>query len=166
MFAHDVLPDGPLTVTAYQSMAFEPGTAPLIAALVSRGGRVLLPRIAGAELRWVPITRDTEFARGPLGIMEPVGPSLDPVPSPLARADVLFVPGLAVDRRGRRLGQGGGYYDKARADVPSHTNGGPLRVAVLFDDEVLDVVPSTEHDCVVDCVLTPAGVVTIDARTA
>jgi len=71
-----------------------------------------------------------------------------------------------VDRRGRRLGQGGGYYDKALADVPSHTNGGPLRVAVLFDDEVLDVVPSTEHDCVVDCVLTPAGVVTIDARTA
>jgi 5-formyltetrahydrofolate cyclo-ligase len=40
-----------------------------------------------------------------------------------------------------------------------HADGGPLRVVVLFDDEVVDQVPSEPHDCRVDVALTPSGVI-------
>ena len=75
----------------------------------------------------------------------------------------MFVPGLAVDRSGHRLGQGGGYYDRTLASVPSHADGGPLLVIVLFDDEVRDEVPYEPHDCRVDAALTPGGVVRFTA---
>jgi len=105
----------------------------------------------------------SEYARGPLGIAEPTGPSLPSHPSPLTRAAVLFMPGLSVDRQGRRLGQGGGYYDRALADVPPHSAGGPLRVALIFDDEFVDEVPVEDHDCTVDVVVTPERTITIRA---
>jgi 5-formyltetrahydrofolate cyclo-ligase len=157
-----LLPDGADTVTAYQSMAQEPGTGPLIDAVLARGLRVLLPRIDGRELRWVEVRSTTRFTRGPLGIMEPEGPALGYEPSPLLAADVLFLPGLAVDHTGRRLGQGGGYYDKALAAIPAHADGGPLRVAVLFDDEYVEQVPSEDHDCSVDAVITERRMVRVE----
>jgi 5-formyltetrahydrofolate cyclo-ligase len=157
-----LLPDGAVTVTAYQSMAQEPGTGPLINAILARGLHVLLPRIDGRELRWVEVRSTTQFTRGPLGIMEPEGPALGHEPSPLLGADVLFLPGLAVDHTGRRLGQGGGYYDKALAAIPAHADGGPLRVAVLFDDEYVERVPSEDHDCSVDAVITERRMVRVE----
>ncbi len=39
-----------------------------------------------------------------------------------------------------------------------HRNGGPIRIAVVFADEVLDQVPINEHDCRVDLALTEAGI--------
>ena len=61
----------------------------------------------------------------------------------------MLVPALAVDRHGRRLGQGGGSYDRAlpRTSAPV--------VAVVFGDEVLDTLPAEPHDRSVDGVLTP-----------
>ena len=50
-------------------------------------------------------------------------------------------------------------YDRALAAVPAHADGGPLRVVVLFDDEVVDHLPAEPHDCHVDGALTPSGVV-------
>jgi len=146
-------------VSAYQSMPSEPGTGALIADLRLRGDTVLLPRIVGRDLEWVEVTHGTEFARGPLGILEPTGPGLPVRPHPLADAEVLFMPALAVDHSGRRLGQGGGYYDKALAGLRRFADGGPLRVALLFDDELVDSVPSEDHDCLVDAVVTPNRVV-------
>jgi 5-formyltetrahydrofolate cyclo-ligase len=156
--ATELLPATPVLATAYQSMPTEPGTAPLIAALLERGDRLLLPRIRGRALDWVEVTAETPFARGPLGIMEPTGSALPDEPPPLLAADVLFLPGLSVDRSGRRLGQGGGYYDFELSSVPRHVEGGPLRVALLFDDEFVDEVPHESHDCVVDVVVTPTEV--------
>ena len=43
--------------------------------------------------------------------------------------------------------------------MPAHAAGGPLRVAVVYDDEVLDEVPYEPHDITVDGVLTPSGLV-------
>jgi len=148
-------PTSGILVSAYQSMPSEPGTGALLADLRSRGDRVLLPRIVGRDLEWVEVSGGAEFARGPLGILEPTGPGLPVRPHPLVDADVLFMPALAVDHAGRRLGQGGGYYDKALAQVPRFADGGPLRVALLFDDELVDAVPSDDHDCSVDAVITP-----------
>jgi len=70
---------------------------------------------------------------------------------------VVLVPALAIDRAGFRLGQGGGYYDRLLADVPRHADGGPLLVAVVHDDELLDALPHEPHDRPVDAVLTPTA---------
>ena len=157
------LPTQPSLVSAYISLPPEPGTRDLVAGILAGGHRLVVPRITGSGLEWVEIDATSEYARGPLGISEPTGPSLRSQPSPLVSAAVLFMPGLAVDRRGRRLGQGGGYYDKSLASVPVHASGGPLRIALLFDDEFVDEVPSEDHDCIVDVVVTPERTVTIAA---
>jgi 5-formyltetrahydrofolate cyclo-ligase len=147
----------PHALSAYLSLPTEPGTDALLAAADAAGHAIRVPRIAGRGLQWVAVRPDTDLVTGPLGIREPVGPALDA--AELAGLDLMLVPGLAVDRSGHRLGQGGGYYDRALSSVPSHADGGPLLVVVLFDDEVLDEVPHDSHDCRVDAVLTPGGII-------
>lgn len=147
----------PMAVATYLSLPTEPGTDPLNAALLAAGHQVRAPRIRGDHLEWVKLATDSELHDGPMGIREPVGPALPA--SALADVSVVFLPGLAADRSGHRLGQGGGFYDRALAQAPAHADGGPLRVVVLFDDEVLDDVPTEPHDCRVDVALTPETVV-------
>lgn len=155
--AMSLLPSPRAIVSAYLSLPTEPGTDPLVEAAHAAGHAIRVPRIDGRDLSWVALAPDTVLDRGPLGIREPRGAALDP--RSLATLDVMFVPGLAVDRLGHRLGQGGGYYDRTLTSVPSHDHGGPLIVTVLFDDEVLDEVPYEAHDCRVDAALTPAGII-------
>jgi len=145
------LPQQPGNITCFMSMPGEPGTGPLLSRLLERGHRVWMPRIMGHALSWVHVTADTEYVTGPLGIREPVGPAVES----LEFADVVLMPALAVDPAGRRLGQGGGYYDGALADLPVLVDGGPMLVALVHDDEVVDEVPIEEHDRLVDAIVTP-----------
>lgn len=161
MHALSLLPSRPGTLSAYLSLPTEPGTDPLIAAVQAMRHGIRVPRIDGRELQWVALQPDTVLDVGPLGIREPQGPTLGV--DELAGLDLMLVPGLAVDRLGRRLGQGGGYYDRTLASVPSHVEGGPLLAIVLFDDEVLDEVPHEPHDCRVDAAVTPGGLIRFPA---
>ena len=71
---------------------------------------------------------------------------------------VVLAPALGVDVHGNRIGKAGGYYDRLLAgldDVDAAVR--PLVVAVVHDDEVVDVVPAEAHDRPVDGVLTPSG---------
>lgn len=152
-----LLPASPRRVTCYRSLPTEPGTEPLISALLAAGHDVWLPRIDGVDLRWVPVHEDSSYTVGPLGILEPDGAADADLAK--ARPDVVLLPGLAVDAAGHRLGQGGGFYDRSLAPLPLHADGGPLRVTLLFDEEVLEHVPTESHDCTVDVVITPERVV-------
>ena len=69
----------------------------------------------------------------------------------VARADAVLVPALAVDRAGNRLGRGGGSFDRALARV------GPLipLIALLYDDELVEQVPTAPHDIPVRAAVTP-----------
>jgi len=60
----------------------------------------------------------------------------------IARAGLVLVPALAADRRGVRLGQGGGYYDMT---LPLAGPGASL-VVVLNDEELVDELPAEPHD--------------------
>lgn len=84
---------------------------------------------------------------------QPAGPVLGP--EGLAEADVVLVAALAVDEGGSRLGQGGGWYDRA---LLAARPGVPV-VAAVFEDEVFPagVLPREDHDRVVDAVITPTG---------
>jgi 5-formyltetrahydrofolate cyclo-ligase len=64
----------------------------------------------------------------------------------------VLVPALAVDRSGRRLGRGGGSFDRALCRVDRSRT-----LALVYDDEVLDEIPAEPHDCRVGGILTPSG---------
>lgn len=68
-------------------------------------------------------------------------------------ADLIFIPALAVDKSGQRLGKGKGYYDRALADLEDVA---PV-IAVVFDDEIIDEVPTEDHDHPVDAVVSPTS---------
>ena len=65
--------------------------------------------------------------------------------------DFVLVPGLAFDRRGGRLGYGGGFYDKLLADGLSQ---GAWLVAGAFECQMVEKVPVDEHDMPMDVVVT------------
>jgi 5-formyltetrahydrofolate cyclo-ligase len=140
------------TVAAYVSIGTEPGTSVLIEALRERGKRVLLPVLQpDNDLDWAVHTGDLVPARR--GLLEPVGPTVGP--DAIAWADVVLLPGLAVDRTGMRLGRGGGSYDRALGRVPV----GTPTVVLLYDGEIVDAVPAEPHDRRVTHAVTPAGLI-------
>ena len=147
-----------LIVTCYLSLVTEPDTGLLIRNLLARGASVLVPRVAGHHLDWLLISDGQEVRPGPFGIREPAGIPVGRGGAPLADCTALFLPALAIDEHGYRLGQGGGFYDRTLADVATHDRGGPIRVAVVFEEEILPRVPTDAHDCRVDLALTEAGV--------
>lgn len=138
-------------VALYASMPAEPDTAPLLRHLFDNGLELLLPRVHGEHLEWVLFTVDSTVAPGAFGISEPMD---GPVVS-LSTADVIVIPALAVDGTGMRLGQGGGYYDRALAKVSA-----PI-IALIFDEDLLDDIPSEPHDRRVDVIVTPSRTVEI-----
>ena len=83
------------------------------------------------------------------GVLEPTGPWLPP--TAVADASVLFIPALAVDRRGARLGRGRGFYDRTLG----LRNPDARLIAVVRDEELLDEVPHEPHDVPVTHALTP-----------
>jgi 5-formyltetrahydrofolate cyclo-ligase len=138
------------TIAAFVSVDTEPPTRTLLDHLVGSGTRVLLPVIDAMALDWAAYTGPADLTAGPLGITEPTTPRLGA--DAVLAADIVLVPALAVDRSGNRLGRGRGFYDRALIDVAA-----PI-VAVVYDDELLDVVPAEAHDHRVDAVLRPAGI--------
>ena len=139
------------TVAAYVSVGTEPGTRSLVYALWKRGTYVLLPLLRpDNDLDWASYEGPDSLAAAPRGLLEPTEPPRGP--GAVASADLVIVPALAVDRRGRRLGRGGGSYDRALARV----GGAVLTIALLYDDELLDEIPAGPHDQPVRLVAQPA----------
>lgn len=147
-------------VAAYLPLPTEPLEPDLLDRLAART-KVLVPVVTGAApLDWCAYPAPTR--KGALGIEEPNGQRLGS--GAIAGADAVLVPALAVDPRGHRLGRGGGHYDRTLAlqarlfgtagPVTPGTGRG-LRIAVLYDDELLDFVPSDKLDQSVQATVTP-----------
>ncbi|MFE0347722.1 5-formyltetrahydrofolate cyclo-ligase [Streptomyces griseoluteus] len=148
------------TVAAYVSVGTEPGTAALLEALRERGTHVLLPvLLPDDDLDWGTYTGPGSLAvvryGGRMELAEPAGPRLGP--DAVTGADVVLLPGLAVDGRGMRLGRGGGSYDRVLARL-ERTGARPALVVLLYDTEVVARVPVEAHDRPVHAVVTPTGV--------
>jgi 5-formyltetrahydrofolate cyclo-ligase len=131
-------------VACYSSLPGEPGTRTLLAELRRRDIEVLLPvLLPDDDLDWEPRPARHD-APGTLGVHA------------VASVDLVIVPALAVDTAGRRLGQGGGSYDRALSRVPARV---PV-LAVVHDDELLDAavspLPTLPHDRLVQAVATPS----------
>lgn len=135
-------------VAAYSPLSGEPG------------GEYLLPGLSKTHEVWLPITPTEgdlrwgkysgELHRGAhFGIREPEGPGEASL-SKLS-CDAVIVPALGVDHSGVRLGQGAGYYDRALDGVTC-----PI-IALVYDEEVHDELPSEPHDHPIDGAVTQSG---------
>ena len=142
-------------VSVYASRVTEPGTGPLLEALAGRGVRVLMPVLgSGLQRDWAEYAgADDLRERAPGRPPEPGGETLGA--AALADADVVIAPALAIDTTGARLGQGGGWYDRALV----HLRPGVPVVALVFPEELYDAdsrpLPRERHDRLVDAVATP-----------
>jgi 5-formyltetrahydrofolate cyclo-ligase len=120
-----------------------------------RGEPDWIPATPGRTLAFPRATPDgLEFftggtpVRGPHGAREPHDG--EPAPAP----DLILVPGLAFDRAGRRLGRGGGFYDRFLA----RWAGTPCRiVGVCFACQVVSTIPWEPHDATVQAIVTEDG---------
>jgi 5-formyltetrahydrofolate cyclo-ligase len=129
------------TIAAYVSVGTEPGSRGLVYALWKRGAYVLLPLLlADGDLDWASYEGPDSLAAGPRGLLQPTEPPRGV--AAVASADLVIVPAVAVDRAGRRLGRGGGSYDRALARVGRAVP----TVALIYDDELVDEVPFGPHD--------------------
>ena len=136
-------------IAAYVPTGREPGSLRLLDMLRDGGTEVLLPVVVADGLDWAGYGGAGELIAGALGTRAPAGPRLGP--SALATADAVLVPALAVDRRGVRLGRGGGYYDRALAALPP----GARLVALLHDGELVERLPADPWDTTVTSVVEP-----------
>jgi 5-formyltetrahydrofolate cyclo-ligase len=170
----------------YAATAEELDTSPLIALALRRGCLVYLPRIdhrpRGRTMRFARLTDsaltiESAFAAarmappavrgaGPaaprplrlnrFGIVEPEGPQLASV----QRLDVVFLPLVGFDRRGVRLGMGGGYYDRAFGFLRLRRAWrAPLLVGIGYASQEVDRIAAAEHDVPLDLVITERGVI-------
>lgn len=125
-------------MASYVPWEDEPGLAP-------RPGWLLPVLLPDGDLDWG--TYDGVLVTGLRGTTQPRDRlGVDAV----AACDVVLVPALLVDREGVRLGKGGGSYDRALARCTG------LTVALVHDDELVDVLPREAHDVPVRAVVTPS----------
>jgi 5-formyltetrahydrofolate cyclo-ligase len=143
------LPRGAV-VCLYDAIASEVATRPLAARARARGLALAYPRIVRGQLA-LALHRATPDALvpGTLGILEP--PVDAPAVAPGDCAAVLM-PGLAFDRAGARLGWGRGHYDATFAGVSLR------RIGIAYESQLVDRLPTDEHDLPVHLIVTEAGV--------
>ncbi len=141
-------------VLAYASFGTELRTEEFLRRVLDDGKVLLLPRVERGRLGLYEV-RDVarDLAPGTWGIREPK-PDRCPKADP-ARVDFALIPGVAFDRRARRLGYGGGFYDRLLAGgLPGRT---PL-VSGAFEVQMVDEVPVGPHDAPVGAVVTEEGI--------
>ncbi len=117
-----------------------------------RAGKVIcVPRWSDTsnDYRWAPLAYETALRRGKFGIYEPASPTR----FPRGEIQAIFVPGLAFDSRGGRIGFGGGYYDRFIAGLRPNV----LKVGICYDFQIVDSpLPQDEHDIKMDLILSPS----------
>lgn len=136
------------TLALYAPHGGEPETRLAFDVARARGSVVLYPRVRDRQLELAEVLALTDLVVGYAGVLEP-GPEC--VTHPPRAAALLCVPGLCFDRRGGRLGRGGGHYDRLLAEVRPDA----LRVGVCFEDQIVESVPRTGRDATMDVLVTP-----------
>ena len=153
-----------VTIATYISYGDEPNTSALNSQLLAQQKKLILPRMRqDKSLEWVPWNGTAENLKSQGNIKEPIGNSL--AENQLATIDAVIVPALLVDRRGFRLGQGGGSYDRALAQLKSRS---PQlwSIALVYDGEITgNDLPNEAHDVPLNAVATPELLIRFSKNT-
>ena len=139
-------------VGGYHALRAELDPLPLLTALHAHGFSIALPRtgqnLALSFREWTP---GSALKPGKFGLHEPLETQ------PATHPPILFVPLVAFDRNGNRLGYGAGYYDAYLRDVRARQR--VLAIGVAFDEQEFSEIPREPQDEPLDMILTPSRVI-------
>ena len=131
------------TVMIYSPIHHEVDLMPLITTFSDK--KFLLP-VVQSETEMVACCYTKPLKKGKFGILEPQSePFSDHI-------DMILVPGLAFDKNGNRIGQGGGFYDRFLKKHPAS-----LKIGVCYDFQVINNIKSTDFDEKMDGIITPSA---------
>lgn len=139
-------------VLLYAATRGEVPTAPLAEALLDRGVSLAVPRITPDGLVAAPFARWTDLVPGAFRILTSDAPAWQ------GGIDVVVVPGVGFTARGDRLGLGRGDYDRLLSRTPVR-----CKLALAWDFQLLDELPTEAHDQRMDVVVTPTRTVWTNA---
>ena len=140
--------DGGGAIAAYLASPDEIDLSDFILELLKCKATVVAPRWNGEtyELAKVKGLSDADLRRGPMNILEPAEAD---IVKP-AEVEVWIVPGLAFTKDGKRLGYGGGWYDRLLASASKWSN----KIGVAHEFQIVDDLPYEPHDIKMDGVVT------------
>jgi len=131
-------------------------TQSLLITALKEGKKAFAPRVEGSRLVFYPVlSADGPWRKGPFGLREPEVPPGEPNgEGPFKDFPALILtPGLAFDREGRRLGRGGGYYDRFFAEL-DEAHREYFALGLCMDFQVVDEVPTGAQDKKMNGLLT------------
>ncbi|MGD9007745.1 MAG: 5-formyltetrahydrofolate cyclo-ligase [Desulfobacteraceae bacterium] len=96
---------------------------------------------------------ENDLIEGPRGNLEPNPERCKAVP--IDCLDIAIIPGIALDEKGGRIGSGQGYYDRLIPNLPITTR----KVGLVFEDQIVPLVPQESHDKHVDIIVTEARII-------
>jgi len=147
---------GPTIISGYYPVGEELDVRPLLIRLIGDGHTIGLPITRKDQplifRAWTP---ETKMTQGSMGIPRPTCDAPEVTPS------VLLVPLAAFDSRGYRVGYGGGFYDRTLAKL--RASGPVTAVGVAFAEQQVERVPAEPHDERLDWLLTPQGLMAVEA---
>ena len=128
------------SIAVYLASPQEIDLSPFIRKMLAMGAKVVAPRWNGEtyELAVLKGLDDAHLCKGPLGILEPAAAE---IVSP-KEVGAWLVPGLAFTRNGKRLGYGGGWYDRLLAEASKDA----VKLGIAYAFQVVDDLPSESHD--------------------
>lgn len=140
-------------IMAYVACRGEMSLAPVIGDILASGRVLALPRCeAPGVMTARRVKALSELKAGAFGLMEPDEACEILAPQEI---DLILLPGTAFDRKGNRLGQGGGYYDRFLPKTKA------LRIGVCHKQALLECVPGDAHDMRMDAVITPEKIICV-----
>ena len=138
------------TIASYISYEYEPSTVEINEAFLRNGKTLVLPRINGDQLEWVTWDGNPEKLIAKKKISEPTGQRI----ADLSSIGAIIVPALRIDQSGFRLGQGGGYYDRALPQLQA------WKIGLVYAGELnSEALPREAHDIPLDAAASPSIVV-------
>ena len=144
LFASCELYKNAKTIYGYLPYNQEVRTVPMLEQAMKEGKRVAVPKCYGEEMRFIFMDDLSKVEKGYANIPEPVAD--EPVADD--KTALVLMPGMAFTKDGKRMGYGGGFYDKFLAAEPDHPT-----VALCYDFQMVEDLPTEDYDIPVDCVL-------------
>jgi 5-formyltetrahydrofolate cyclo-ligase len=147
-------------VALYSPIENEVETAAILADALERKKQVFYPRIGDEDRpRFFEISSPLELCPGRFGILEPAGANY--VSPTLLENLIIFVPGVAFDRRGHRLGRGVGWYDRLLKSLTNQA----LFVGLAYEFQLVEQVTTAKWDQDVHYVITEKQVIDCGVST-
>lgn len=145
-------------IFTYYSFGSELDTVDIILEALHLGKRVAVPRVEGKGMAFREILSLNDCRPGIWGIQEPDVAVTAPVSGSVAlmSPSLMFIPGLAFDQNGYRLGYGGGYYDKYLSD-----HKGFVKTGLAFPEQIIDKIPYDKYDQQVDYIFSSDSMIEI-----